>query len=81
MAKKLFYAKPTHRSWPLKQGSMGDISQLKEDLEQKITWGVRAGFTTAEFVATPISLSLSTISLQSLNSIWMFLIWCAISPK
>ena len=37
VAKKLCYARPTHRSWPLKQGSMGDISQLKEDLEQKIT--------------------------------------------
>ena len=37
MAEKLCYAKPTHRSWPLRQGSMGDISQLKEDLEQKIT--------------------------------------------
>ena len=37
VAKKLCYAKPTRRSWPLKQGSMGDISQLKEDLEQKIT--------------------------------------------
>ena len=37
MAKKLCYARPTRRSWPLKQGSTGDISQLKEDLEQKIT--------------------------------------------
>ena len=37
VAKELFYAKPTCRSWPLKQGSMGDISQLKEYLEQKIT--------------------------------------------
>ena len=37
MAKRLCYAKPTRRSWPLKQGSMGDITQLKEDLEQKIT--------------------------------------------
>ena len=37
VAKKLCYARPTRRSWPLKQGSMGDISQLKEDLEQKIT--------------------------------------------
>ena len=37
MAKKLCYAKPTHCSWPLKQRSMGDISQLKEDLEKKIT--------------------------------------------
>ena len=39
VAKKLCYARPTRRSWPLKQGSMGDITQLKEDLEQKIsTW-------------------------------------------
>ena len=37
MAKRLCYARPTHRSWPWKQGSMGDISQLKEDLEKKIT--------------------------------------------
>ena len=37
VAKKLCYARLTRRSWPLKQGSMGDISQLKEDLEQKIT--------------------------------------------
>ena len=37
MAKKLSYAKPTGSSWPLKQGSMGDLSQLKEDLKQKIT--------------------------------------------
>ena len=37
VAKKLCHARPTRRSWPLKQGSMGDISQLKEDLEQKIT--------------------------------------------
>ena len=37
MAKKLCYAKPTRCSWPLKQGSMGDMSLLKEDLEQKIT--------------------------------------------
>ena len=36
-AKKLCYAKPTRSSWPLKQGHMGDLSQLKEDLEQKIT--------------------------------------------
>ena len=33
----LCYAKPTRPSWPLKQGSMGEICQLKEDLEQKIT--------------------------------------------
>ena len=37
VAKSLCYARPTRRSWPLKQGSMRDISQLKEDLEQKIT--------------------------------------------
>ena len=36
-AKRLCYAKPTRRSWPLKQGSLGDISQVKEDLERKIT--------------------------------------------
>ena len=37
VAKKLCYAKPTRSSWPLKQGRMGDPSQLKDDLEQKIT--------------------------------------------
>ena len=37
VAKKLCYAKSTRSSWPLKQGRMGDLSQLKEDLEQKIT--------------------------------------------
>ena len=37
MAKKLCYAKPTRSSWPLKQGCMEDLSQSKEDLEQKIT--------------------------------------------
>ena len=37
VAKKLCYAKPTCSSWPLKQGRTGDLSQLKEDLEQKIT--------------------------------------------
>ena len=37
MAKKLCYTKPTRSSWPLKQGRMGDLSQLTEDLEQKIT--------------------------------------------
>ena len=35
--KNLCYAKPTRSSWPLKQGRMGDLSQLKEDLKQKIT--------------------------------------------
>ena len=37
MARKLCYTRPTRRSWPLKQVSMRDISQLKEDLEQTIT--------------------------------------------
>ena len=37
VAKKLCHAKPTRSSWPLKQGRMGDLSQLKEDLEQRIT--------------------------------------------
>ena len=37
MAKTLCYARPTRRLWPLKEGSMGYIFQLKEDLEQKIT--------------------------------------------
>ena len=37
VAKKLCYARPTRHSWPWKQGSMGDISHLKGDLEQKIT--------------------------------------------
>ena len=36
-AKKLCYAEPARSSWPLKQGRMGDLSQLKEVLEQKIT--------------------------------------------
>ena len=37
VAKRLCYAKPTRSSWPLKQGRKGDLSQLKEDLKQKIT--------------------------------------------
>ena len=37
VAKKLCYAKPTRSSWPLKKRGMGDLSQLKQDLEQKIT--------------------------------------------
>ena len=37
VAKRLCYAKPTRRSWPLGQVSMGPMSQLKEGLEQKIT--------------------------------------------
>ena len=41
VAKKLCYAKPTRSSWPLKQGRMGDLPQLKEDLEQKITTWLR----------------------------------------
>ena len=39
VVKKLCYAKPTQRSWPLKQGSMKEISKLKEDLEQKAKGG------------------------------------------
>ena len=41
VAKKPCYAKPIRSSWPLKQGRMGDLSQLKEDLEQKITTSQR----------------------------------------
>ena len=37
VAKQLCYARPTSGSWPLKQRSMGNIPQLKEDLEQNIT--------------------------------------------
>ena len=37
VGKTLCYAKPTRSSWPLKQSPVGDISQLKEDHEQKIT--------------------------------------------
>ena len=37
VAKELCYARDTRCSWPLKQGSMGDISQLKEELELEIT--------------------------------------------
>ena len=37
VAKKLCYAKPTRSSWSLKQGRKGYLSQLKEDLKQKIT--------------------------------------------
>ena len=36
VTKKLCYAKPTCCSWPLKKGSIGHISELREDLEQKI---------------------------------------------
>ena len=36
---KLCYATPVRSSWPFKQGSFGDISQLREDLEHtKTTW-------------------------------------------
>ena len=34
---RLWYARPTRSSWPLRQGSMGDISQLKGDREHNIT--------------------------------------------
>ena len=37
VTKRLCYARPTGSSWPLKHGSMGDISQLKDDLERRIT--------------------------------------------
>ena len=37
VAKHVCSAKPTHCSRPVGQGCMGDISHLKEDLEQKIT--------------------------------------------
>ena len=37
MAKWPCNATPTRCSWPLKHRSMGDTSQLKEDLEEKIT--------------------------------------------
>ena len=36
LAKRLCYAKPTLSSWPLKQRSLGDVPQLKEDLENKM---------------------------------------------
>ena len=34
VAKKLCYTRPTCRSWSLKRGSTGGLSQLEEDLEQ-----------------------------------------------
>ena len=34
VAKKLCYARPNSRSWPLKQGSMGDIPQLRGNLDR-----------------------------------------------
>ena len=37
VAKELCYAKPARSSRPLRQGRMGDLSQFKEDPEQKIT--------------------------------------------
>ena len=37
VAKELCYAKPTRRSWLLRQESMEDISQPKADLEERIT--------------------------------------------
>ena len=37
VAVRLCYTRPTRSSWPLKQRAMGDILQLKEDLEHKIT--------------------------------------------
>ena len=36
LAERLCYARPTRSFWPLKQGAMGDLPQLKEDLEQKM---------------------------------------------
>ena len=33
LATTLCYATPTRSSWPLKQGHMGDLSQMKEDLK------------------------------------------------
>ena len=37
VAGRLCYARPTCRCWLLKQGAMGDLPQLKEDLDHKIT--------------------------------------------
>ena len=37
VAKRLSNGRATRSSWPLKQGSMGDISELKEDPEHNIT--------------------------------------------
>ena len=37
VAERLCYAGRTCRSWPLRQGAMGDLPQLKEDVEQNIT--------------------------------------------
>ena len=39
VAKGLCYTRPTRSSWPLKQGSMGEFPQLKEDLKKTITTG------------------------------------------
>ena len=41
VAKKVCYARPTQRSWALKQGPMRDISQLKGDLDHKLTYWQR----------------------------------------
>ena len=38
VAKELCYAKPTRSPWPLKQGRMGYLSQLKEDQHKITTW-------------------------------------------
>ena len=43
VAKEVCYTKPNCSSWPLKQGRMGDLSQLKEDLTQRITTWQREG--------------------------------------
>ena len=37
VARRLCYPRPTRSSWPLKRGPMGNISQIKENLEHKIT--------------------------------------------
>ena len=37
MAKRLCGARPTRSSWPLKQRSIADISQLQKDLEHRMT--------------------------------------------
>ena len=37
VAAKLNYARPSTSSWPIKQGEEGDLRQLKESLDQRIT--------------------------------------------
>ena len=37
MEAELNYARPSRRSWPMKKGTLGDSSQLKENLDQRIT--------------------------------------------